>query len=108
MPFEHCSAILRLGKKYDIEDLLNEGLKRFRHEFPSKLSAWDALYDRTALGYEIVYEENFFGVALSLAHELSINQSLPGICLAYIQEADAVRSFESSCELVSIKVDFVG
>lgn len=91
MTFDHCSAILRLGKKYDIKHLLNEGLGRFRHEFPSSLSGWDGYNQGEDLALEILGEEGLR--AMSLAHELSINRCLPGIYLTYIRSTDMVRSF---------------
>ncbi|KIM44193.1 hypothetical protein M413DRAFT_376605 [Hebeloma cylindrosporum] len=45
MPIDFLSAILRLGKKYEIDYICNEGLSRLRFDFPNTLEKWDVPFD---------------------------------------------------------------
>ncbi|KAH9479728.1 hypothetical protein JR316_0008323 [Psilocybe cubensis] len=51
MDIEYISAILRLGKKYDIEYLKEEGLRRLQSEFPLTLEDWDCRNERKNKGF---------------------------------------------------------
>lgn len=41
MTYSQLAAILRLGKKYEMDYIWNEGLRRLRTDFPTTLDDWD-------------------------------------------------------------------
>ena len=45
LPFHIVASFLRLGRKYDIQLLLNEAIARLTYEFPSTLAHYDAMED---------------------------------------------------------------
>ena len=77
MSVDFLGAILRLGKKYDIEYLCEEGLKRLRLEFPTTLEKWHTCYwEYTAID-PCVGSRKVAIAILGLCHELSIPRCLP-------------------------------
>jgi len=49
MPIDLLTAILRLGKKYEIGSLCDEGLKRLWLEFPNTLEQWNPVRPLTII-----------------------------------------------------------
>ncbi|KDR67625.1 hypothetical protein GALMADRAFT_257854 [Galerina marginata CBS 339.88] len=84
-PFRRLAAILRLGKKYEIDYLRDEGLQRLRLKFPSSLDLWDESY------YDCLYtvSETLRYDAINLAHELSIQTILPALYAAVVKDYNA-------------------
>lgn len=89
MAFDHLAAILRLGKKYDIEHFCTEGLRRIRAEFPSSYEKWkiQMTEDRVV---EIIECENYLEKVINFAHELSIDSVLPSAYFRYVIKNDSV------------------
>ncbi|PPQ96598.1 hypothetical protein CVT26_010753 [Gymnopilus dilepis] len=81
MPFPLLTAILRIGKKYQIEHFQAEGLERLRSEFPKDLDAWDVSVANLVLLEEV---EDSLENIINLAHELSIYSILPGAYVSYL------------------------
>jgi hypothetical protein len=75
MSVEFMGAILRLGKKYDIGYLCEEGLKRLRLHFPATLERWQD--DSGLYKLNIMLGANMEIGIIDLAHELSIPSCLP-------------------------------
>ncbi|KAJ6543576.1 hypothetical protein DFH09DRAFT_1390775 [Mycena vulgaris] len=79
--FKIVSAMLRLGKKYGIDELYEDAISRLEHDFPSTLLEYQELHGQTrssfsvklhiapypALGFEVV----------NLARAYGLNQILP-------------------------------
>ncbi|KDR67623.1 hypothetical protein GALMADRAFT_257849 [Galerina marginata CBS 339.88] len=80
MSFEHLAAILRLGKKYEIDHLRDEGLRRLRREFPMTLKLWDEAIEK-----DMEISRSLFCCEdiINLAHELSIHTVLPAAYTLY-------------------------
>jgi len=78
MPFDLLAAILRLGKKYEIDYLCEEGLKRLRHEFPDTLEKW---VQNTSRKNNSPIEPDKEKDVIHLCNELSIPSCLP---VAYV------------------------
>jgi hypothetical protein len=72
MPFDHIAAILRLGKKYEIDHLCDEGLKRLRPEYPNTLEQWNTSCD----AHSSIEPHDELDV-LQLCYQLSISSCLP-------------------------------
>ncbi|KAF8903484.1 hypothetical protein CPB84DRAFT_1677981 [Gymnopilus junonius] len=86
MLFPHLAAILRIGKKYQIDHLQAEGLKRLRDEFPKDLDSWDVSFDKQVqLHYVADNCENI----INLAHEVSVETVLPVVYLSYLNTQDS-------------------
>jgi len=79
MPIDLLAAILRLGKKYDIGYLCDEGLKRLRLEFPNTLEQWNTSSQHYSHLGDDVKPHNI----LQLCHELSISSCLPTAYLLF-------------------------
>ena len=77
MPFPLLTAILRIGKKYQIEHFQAEGLERLRSEFPRDLDAWDV-----SVANLVFLEE----VEDSL-------ENLPGAYVSYLSLVNMVRMY---------------
>jgi hypothetical protein len=43
IPFEACAAIFRLGRKYEIQNLFNEAVRRLEADVPTTLAEYDKL-----------------------------------------------------------------
>ena len=78
MPFDLLAAILRLGKKYEIDYLCEEGLKRLRRNFPNALEKW---VQNTSRKNQFRIESDKEKDIIRLCYELSISSCLP---LAYM------------------------
>ena len=72
MSIDHLAAILRLGKKYEIDHLCDEGLKRLRLEYPKTLEQWNTSYN----AHSSVEVHDTIDI-LQLCYELSISTCLP-------------------------------
>ncbi|KDR72648.1 hypothetical protein GALMADRAFT_228921 [Galerina marginata CBS 339.88] len=86
MDIDHFSAVLRLGKKYEIELFTKEALRRVRSDYPATLDAWDqrGVYREEV---KIVWEEAFVDALIkfiNLAHELSVPSILPAAYFLYV------------------------
>ena len=79
--------MIRLGIKYEITHLRDEGLARLKLEFPSKLEDFDKLNtigNRSSLRYPGgPINANF--LTINLAHECKIQSILPSIYLFSVQ-----------------------
>lgn len=64
-------SFLRLGKKYEIEVLLSEGLRRFSYECPATLDEFDQMEDGAMIENGIILDY------INLAHELDLPSALP-------------------------------
>ena len=86
---DFLGAILRLGKKYDITYLCEEGLKRLRLEFPATLEKWRACSGENihAVGATSVARS-----VIGLCHELSIPRCLPGAYFLFVASRTLVSS----------------
>ncbi|KDR71583.1 hypothetical protein GALMADRAFT_143845 [Galerina marginata CBS 339.88] len=76
-PLKLLIAMLRLGNKYDFEELRDHALARIKLELPSKLSDWDALFQ---VEPEVPGEFFTAGIEFDLvniAEELGIRSILP-------------------------------
>jgi len=72
--FSIVSALLRLGKKYDIESLYEDALERLQSEFPSSLSAYLELSDTFSF---IEYHPGLLHDCINLALETNTLSILP-------------------------------
>ncbi|KIM44191.1 hypothetical protein M413DRAFT_443222 [Hebeloma cylindrosporum] len=96
MPVDLVVAIIRLGKKYEIDYLCDEGLKRLRVEFPNTLEKWDtSCHDYSQIKFDGQWE---ISKVLQLCCELSIPSCLPTAYLLFV----------TRCELESIMNMFGG
>lgn len=43
IPFEACRALLRLGRKYEIQTLFNEAVSRLKRDIPTSLAEYDKM-----------------------------------------------------------------
>ena len=87
MPYPLVAAVLRIGKKYQIDHFQAEGLKRLRKELPSDLDSWDACYNT-----EVAISgatENLANI-INLAHELSVYSILPAAYMYYLRNESMV------------------
>lgn len=87
--------MIRLGRKYEIDHLRDEGLTRLKLEFPSDLNGWDAL--DVAKYTHILYAEGGpdpVVATMKLAHECKIQSILPGLYLLFTSMmVNATESF---------------
>ncbi|KDR72647.1 hypothetical protein GALMADRAFT_758598 [Galerina marginata CBS 339.88] len=102
MDIDHLSALLRLGKKYEIDYFTKEALRRLRSECPATLNAWD---DRDVYGKEgdIVFPLEVDDVTtkiINLAHEVSLPSVLPAAYLRYVQDG-TMRSIAEETRICS-------
>jgi hypothetical protein len=74
MSIDHLAAILRLGKKYEIDYLRDEGLKRLRFDFPKTLEQWNTSSEAY---FDIVLDDGQDYKIVQLCDELSISSCLP-------------------------------
>ena len=91
MSIDFLVSILRLGKKYDIDYLNKEGLKRLRLEFPTTLGKWHACYG----GYSQIKSgdvSNLEETVIGLGHELSIPSCLPSAYLLFVTQSTIASS----------------
>jgi hypothetical protein len=77
MSVDFLGAILRLGKKYDIEYLCEEGLKLLRLEFPTTLEKWHACSGNDIRIHCGLGTTSVAMTVIGLSHELSIPRCLP-------------------------------
>lgn len=101
-PFECVVALLRLGKKYEMQNLYDEALDCLKVEFP-------AIYGSESNWNRIPYHTGIFFDTINLARELDIRSILPR-CFFYItlehttQEIfDGVRRDDGSLAILSLK-----
>ncbi|KAJ7185868.1 hypothetical protein C8R46DRAFT_1061938 [Mycena filopes] len=76
-PYPVIASMLRLGKKYDMQEPKEAALQRIRAEFPNTLAEYDS-------NSEVVDWE--YGSLLNLLHECGVQSSIPTVsmaCLAY-------------------------
>ena len=87
MPIDLLAAILRLGKKYEIDYLCDEGLKRLRLDLPNTLEQWNTSYE--TYSHICVVEDQKI---LQLCYELSISSCLPTAYLVFVTNYKLVSS----------------
>jgi hypothetical protein len=101
MSVDFLGAILRLGKKYDIGYLCEEGLRRLRLEFPTTLEQWYICYR------ECIHIESYSKVAmtiLGLCYELSIHRCLP---VAYFLAATSYTLVSSPLHCLLLLINII-
>ena len=76
LSFTVVSAFLRLGRKYEIEHLQSEALRRLRKDHPSNLRAYDKLSQKTTC---VVGYRGKAADVIRLAHETNIYSILPAV-----------------------------
>ncbi|PPQ82404.1 hypothetical protein CVT26_013319 [Gymnopilus dilepis] len=81
MPFPLLAAILRIGKKYQIDHLQNEGLHRLRKEFPTDFAYWN---ENCVEVVAIKSLGDHLEAIINLAHELSVQSILPALYICYL------------------------
>jgi len=94
MSFDFLAAILRLGKKYQIDYLCDEGLKRLRRDFPKTLDQWNASPAYSNLSDDVKDHD-----ILQLCHEISMSSCLPTAYMIFVTERTLASS--SSTRLLS-------
>lgn len=80
IPFQVVAAFVRLGRKYDIDVVLKDGLRRLYYEYPTTLENYDALNPNDIQGGWTLIEDAL-GIdinVIKLAHEHSLLSVLPG------------------------------
>ncbi|KAJ3528884.1 hypothetical protein NMY22_g9229 [Coprinellus aureogranulatus] len=81
-PFPSLAAMIRIGKKYDIPYLRDDGLARLKWRFPATLQEFDKTSGCRTTGTPSELRELFH--IINLAHECSIHSILPAL---YLQAA---------------------
>lgn len=102
---DFLGAILRLGKKYDIGYLCEEGLKLLRLEFPTTLEKWHA---RSRQDTRINHGVGTTSVAIAvigLCHELSIPGCLP---VAYFRLVTSYTLVSSPLHRFPLVINIIG
>ncbi|TEB27383.1 hypothetical protein FA13DRAFT_933338 [Coprinellus micaceus] len=83
VPFSVIAAMVRMGKKYEIDYLRDEGLVRLKLEFPGKLDDFDKTprsFPRTHIKYGSADEQASMELeAINLGHECGIQTILPAL-----------------------------
>ena len=98
MSVDFLGAILRLGKKYDIGYLCEEGLKLLRVEFPTTLEKWYACSGKDTRITPGVGTTSVAMAVIGLSHELSIPRCLPAAYFRFATSHTLVSS--SLCRLL--------
>lgn len=80
MPIDLLAAILRLGKKYEIDYLRDEGLKRLRLDFPKTLEQWNT----SSQAYFHIFDDGEDYNIVQLCDELSISSCLPSAYMLFV------------------------
>ncbi|KIM44192.1 hypothetical protein M413DRAFT_376539 [Hebeloma cylindrosporum] len=84
MPMDLLTAILRFGKKYEIDHLCKEGLERLPFDFANTLQKWDMSFDEDP---QTDYSLQVHNV-LQLGCELSILSCLPTAYLMFVAHSN--------------------
>ena len=97
MAIDFLGAILRLGKKYDIDYLCEQSLKRLRLEFPTTLEKWHACFEEGTYLKKYTHIKrgdatNLESTVLGLCHELSICSCLPSAYLLFVAHSTLASS----------------
>lgn len=87
MSFRKITAMLRLGKKYEIDYLADEALARLKHDYPRNLSLYKGLGD---LNTQIEYTQTLAVDVLNLTFECSLSSIMPVVCFGYISQTPLV------------------
>lgn len=78
VPFKVVAAFVRLGRKYDIDVVLDDGLRRLHQEFPATLESYDNLELDTETGWTLIkYARGIEIDVVNLAHEQNLLSVLP-------------------------------
>ncbi|KAF7973183.1 hypothetical protein HWV62_15881 [Athelia sp. TMB] len=80
IPIETVAAFVRMGNKYQINDLLKDGVRRLCYEFPDTL----ADYDETDDWSTIISRNGVMTDVVNLAREQNILSVLPAALYGYI------------------------
>ncbi|CAA7261831.1 unnamed protein product [Cyclocybe aegerita] len=88
LPIGQLSAILSMGRKYEITYLRDRALPRLRRCFPTTLKEWDDSF-ADGNGPTILFEPMLYTIesVISLAHTHGITTVLPGAYLFYLSQA---------------------
>lgn len=78
MSFSAVAAMVRLGKKYDIPHLRDEGLARLKLQFPTRLEDFEKLSPTDYTHIKHTSGDLAFAV-VELAHECKIRSILPSL-----------------------------
>jgi len=105
MSVDFLSAILRLGKKYDIGYLCEEGLKLLRLEFPTTLEIWHACSGGDTRINPGVGTTSVVMTVIGLSHELSIPRCLP---VAYFRFVTSNTLVSSSLRRLLLVINNIG
>ncbi|CAA7266040.1 unnamed protein product [Cyclocybe aegerita] len=104
MQVDQISAMLRMGKKYEIDYLMNEALQRLRCNYPTTLAVWDESFDSSNPNpIEDVNDSVLNAGIISLGHEHSIFTILPSAYFHYTTKTspEAIVSGEDDDFLIS-------
>ncbi|KAF6759164.1 hypothetical protein DFP72DRAFT_885839 [Ephemerocybe angulata] len=84
LPMAVVAAMVRMGRKYDIEHIKNEGLNHLKKTFPAELSSWDHNYENAPPSIKCKPGQGDLEIALEaikLAHECDVKTILPACYL---------------------------
>ena len=95
VPVHVLSAMLRLGKKYEMKHLEQEAIERLQVDFPASLKEWDGHFEKDKgsrsfrlLDYEDHgYEDTFDPIltdVINLCHEFNLKAILPAAYASYL------------------------
>ncbi|PPR05802.1 hypothetical protein CVT26_010152 [Gymnopilus dilepis] len=100
LPISHISILLRLGKKYEIDYLVEEARKRLLADHPAKLSEWDGMLPRQ---YKEIEQGNVDPCieVIVLGHEQGLESILPSayLRLAHAYTLEAILEFRFPSQL---------
>lgn len=71
--FGEVAALVRLGRKYQIDRLLNEAVSRITSEFPNTLEKWDS----RQIGSQITLHRSTYVDCINLCREVGLLSPLP-------------------------------
>ena len=87
-PTDLLAAILRLGKKYEIDYLYDEGLERLRLEFPKTLEQWNT----SSQQYSHIDDDGEVHKIIQLCYEFSIPSCLPCAYMVFVTQCELASS----------------
>ncbi|KDR77471.1 hypothetical protein GALMADRAFT_245645 [Galerina marginata CBS 339.88] len=103
MTLSDISILLRLGKKYEIDHLVAEGLRRLRADHPTTLAGWEKITSVEI--YQAMDMEGQFGDyadIINLAHEQSVHSILPAAYLRCVLAGFDLKSFLPTTSILDL------
>lgn len=95
MAISHISILLRVGKKYEIDYLTSEALRRLRGDHPTTLSQWEII--EKPREYKIIEQKQGvlepYSKVIILGHEHDVQSILPAAYLRFAQTYRLVSFF---------------